>query len=690
MNSCRLCLKDFLLLQESFNIHTLKEKLQLVFSFEITAGKQFPEVICPACVETVCQFYKYAYEVQQNQLKLYSAVEDELMQDKPLQVIPSPEQVFTMVTDLKTESTDTIVLKEDEKNPLETAPKAAKFEKNLINRYLNMVCDICKEDLFTYQKLEVHFKKYHGKRCYISCCGQKLTNDQLISDHLRKHMSRIKRKDTSTSWEKRVIFAFGSILTDFKRDLEGYEPLPNMDLALKGDTYEQQKMYDVQDYLVQIYFSLNCELCGAKINNQDDRRFHFRQNHPKEKYYVSCCSQRFSTRISIMRHMNRHWKHVTNKNVAGKSTSSKHDLGDSVEPAFHINNLKWQRELHSTYDPLINEFREELIAGGFNPPVKPPEFKTEEEQKLLHQMQDFLIAKHSPLNCELCGTEISTYSGRREHFRVGHPKQNFFIQCCGRKLIERRKIVMHLLRHKKGLPITQAHAIRNIPADMYEKHEHDDAIIEAYYKMDCEICDYTGTSYLGLRAHFQKDHREEGFFITCCNRRFKTKFHILEHIAGHQKPGAVKCDQCEATFSTERKLKAHMNRKHVSEDEKLYRCDHCVESFATKNLLLLHSYKHEMVTCDICGAEMKRCSLRVHKINIHKLGEEIVCHVCAKVFHSKHMFNKHYRASHLGIRKKYKRKSRAKKRLPVADEPTTAAPLTYAISCYDSKSLTVL
>ncbi|XP_055538678.1 zinc finger protein 26-like isoform X2 [Wyeomyia smithii] len=660
MNNCRLCLKDFLLLQKSFNIHTLKEKLQLVFSFEE---------------------------------KLTT-----------LPVAPAPEQVFTMVPSIAIEpaeetsahqKTNVSSAPQNETNPLEIAPKAktstAKFEKNLINRYLNMVCDICKEDLFTYQKLEVHFKKYHAKRCYISCCGQKLTTDAMLSEHLKKHMSGTKRKDTSASWEKRVMYAFGSILTDFKRDLEGYEPLPNMDLALKGDTYEQQKMYDVQDYLVQNYFCLDCELCGTKLDNQDDRRFHFRQNHPKEKYYVSCCKQRFSTRISIMRHMNRHWKHVTSKNNAGKPLANNRlEPAEVVEPVVHLLNVKWQRELNPTYDPLINEFRDELIAGGFNPPPKAPEYKTEEDQKLLHQMQDFLIAKHSPLNCELCGAEIATYLGRREHFRVGHPKQKFFILCCGRKLVQRYKIVIHLMRHRKGLPINSAYSIRNIPADMYEKHEHDDAIIEAYYKMDCEICDYTGNSYLGLRAHFQKDHREEGFFITCCNRRFKTKFHILEHIAGHQKPGAVKCEHCEATFSTERMRKAHMSRKHVSEEEKLYRCDHCVESFATRNLLVLHSYKHEMVTCDICGVEMKRCSLRVHKINIHKLGEEIVCHVCAKVFHSKHMFNKHYRAAHLGIRKKYKRKSRAKKKSTIEEGPTETAATTPAIGCYDSTQLAVL
>ncbi|XP_053688052.1 PR domain zinc finger protein 15-like [Sabethes cyaneus] len=682
MNTCRLCLKDFLLLQKNYNVHSLRDKLQLVFSFEITKDNRFAEVICPACVLTISQFYQYACQVQQNQLKLYKTVEESMQEKK------TSEQVATTIADVSTEFAD-VASASQKTCPLKITTKTkipATFDKNLVNRYLNMVCDICKKDLITYQKLEVHFKKFHGKRCYVSCCEQKLTSNQMISDHLKKHISWTQKKDT-TSWQQRVLFAFSSILTDFKRDLEGYEPLPNMELALKGDHFEKQKLHDVQDHLVQIYFCLNCELCRAKLDNQDDRRFHFRQSHPDEKYYISCCEQRFSTRISIMRHLNRHWKRAKKSDVTEKqSVITEYEVSSTIEMS-QSSNLEWQSDLHSNYDPLINEFREELVAGGFDPPHTLPENETEEEQVLLRKMQDFLIAKHSSLNCELCEIQIFTYMERQEHFRLSHPEKLFFVNCCGSKLAQRCEIVLHIMRHKKGLPVKSVNSIRHVPAQMFEKHEQEDVIIESYYKMDCELCDYTGNSYLGLRLHFGENHRDEGFFITCCNRRFRAKCHILEHIAKHEKPQGVKCEQCEATFAVERMLKAHIIRKHVKEEEKLYRCDQCVASFATKALLSLHSYKHEMVTCDICGMEMKRCSIRVHKINVHKLGEEIVCDVCAKVYHSQHMFNKHYRTSHLGIRKKYKRKSRAKKRLPAADEQMEMTDTTH--SC-DLSSLEVL
>ncbi|XP_055631559.1 transcription factor grauzone-like [Toxorhynchites rutilus septentrionalis] len=678
VTSCRLCLEDFLPLQEESNIRALKDKIQTVFSFEIISHKQLSTDICPNCVRLVGQFYEYTNKVGKIQQQLYQLIESESESENEDMLIKVANQLHNMNDDSKEcniECPKIITGDPNEPNTRRAATKpreaVAKFEKNLISRYLDMVCDICKEDQYTYQKLECHFRKYHAKRCYITCCGQKLTSDALISSHLEKHMAIVRTKESAetTSWDRRVLIAFGNILEDFKKDLEGYEPLPNIELALKGDAKEQQKLYNVQDYLVQTYFVLDCEFCGMRMSNQDDRRKHFRTEHPKEKYFVSCCGQRFSPRISIMRHLNRHWKLVANGHVTSPSARTlKFQPDDEPMP----NKTIWQRQLQSTYGPLMHEFRDELIEGGFIPPAELPQSKTDEQLQLLRHMQDFLIAKHSPLNCELCGMEISTYAGRREHFRIGHPKEKVYVECCGRKIFTRHNIILHLLRHRKGLPINEFSSIHCIPGSMYEKQERDDAIIEGFIPMDCEMCEYTGTSYISLRAHFQNNHREEGFFITCCNRRFKTKFHILEHIAAHRKPGALKCEHCEATFTTERMRKAHYTRKHVSEEEKFFRCEHCVESFATKNLLTLHLYKHELIMCDICGAELKRCSLRVHKQNTHKLGEDIVCHMCAKVFHSKQKFNAHYRKAHLGIRKKCKAKSRAKKRSTDVPEDSLA------------------
>ncbi|XP_039444164.1 transcription factor grauzone-like [Culex pipiens pallens] len=662
MDSCRLCLGDFLqpLPEDAFSIHSMEAKLRTVFTFEIPYNKRLSKSICPDCAITVSKLYNFATTVHQNQQQLLDQIDDEDSMQAELGAIiekavrRSPKENYKHL--FRAMSEETAKVQQDPEISVKITRKqksksaAIRFERNLISRYLDMVCDLCHEDQYTYQRLETHFRRHHGRRvAYVVCCGEKLSSEGRISEHLQKHMNAIKSPKVSAkvgTWERRVELAFGSMLSDFKRDLEGYEPLPDMAAALKGDIEEQKKMYDVQDYLVQTYFTLDCELCGLKISNLNDRRMHFRQNHPSEKYFVSCCRQRFSPRISIMRHLNRHWRHESARAKVVKQVKMETEAVESAR-------LKQDQ---AVYGPLMNEFREDLIEGGFTPPKKIPETKTVERMKRLHQMQDYLIAKHTPLNCELCGAEISTYTGRQNHFKIGHPKEKFYIQCCGKTMFTRQGVIVHLLRHRKGLPTTvePSPTIRQVP-----ENSKDDALIEAFYKMDCELCDYTGSSYLDLRVHFQKSHREEGFFITCCNRRFKTKYHIVEHINSHRKP-PTKCDHCEATFFSERSRSV----------EEIFHCDQCVESFPSRNLLTLHTYKHELVACEICGAEMKRCALRVHRLNVHKLDEEIVCHVCARVYHSKSVFNKHYREAHLGIRRKSKRKSRAKKKRPAQEAVT--------------------
>ncbi|XP_055609193.1 zinc finger protein 569-like [Uranotaenia lowii] len=681
MTTCRLCLQDLdhLVDGNGYTIHKIQNQISAVFKFEIITDPRLSEAVCSCCIALIEQFYNYVENVHQNQLQLYAQLNKNCLlassetternsidvkdggsesPPPPPGTPDGPSSSSSSENRHGTQASESPKVEEQTKGKASVTNKS-RFQKNLISRHLNMSCDICKQDMYTYTKLESHFKKCHGGRCYIICCAQKLTTENMIAQHLEKHMVRSNLNSAmqqTSNWKLRVFKVFGSILEDFEEALGDYEPLPNMELALEGDSAEQQKLYDVQDFLVKKYFQLNCELCDSELVDQDERRRHFRQQHPKEKYFVSCCGERFSQRISIMRHLNKHWKMVDK--VAQEHTYAKICRQESED----VLQMKgdWKQKLRSTYHPLMYDFREDLIEGGYSPPTKVPYAKFNEMQKQLFQMQDFLIAKHCPLKCDLCGIEISTYIGRREHFRIGHPNQSLYVQCCGKKISTRYRIILHLVRHREGLP--SATAEKFAPRDIPNKADQDEALIEKFFQMDCELCDYGGSSYTDLKDHFKEHHRNEKFFITCCNRQLTSKHHIMEHIAFHQKPGTIKCDHCEATFFSERCCIAHIKRKHGTKEEKLFQCPHCPEVFDSRNHLVLHSYKHEMARCDICGVEMNARQLRVHRINVHKLGEEVVCNMCAKVFHSKPAYNRHYRVVHLGIKKKSKKKCKAQKR----------------------------
>ncbi|XP_055625657.1 PR domain zinc finger protein 5-like [Toxorhynchites rutilus septentrionalis] len=627
MDSCRLCLKEFQLLRKNYNIRIMKNKMEHVFTFEIKQMYGLPDGVCPKCVEIICQFYEYSCEVRKNQSKLYEQTTDET-------AVAKETDVGNMESN-KMEHSELIIEETVENNDTIDCEIQESINKDTISQYFSMVCDICQQDQNTYQNLEIHFRKFHGKQCYIVCCEQKFIGEYRISCHLEKHVAigKGKQQKHESSWNRRMAANFGSMLTDFKNVLKDYDgPLPNIELALKGNCREQKNMYKAQDFLIRTFFSLDCELCGAKFADQIKRREHFHQNHPDTKYFVSCCGQRFSLRISMMLHLNKHWKHIANGRTASVC-----------------------KQFKAAYYPLIKDFREELIEGGFELPSEVPKCKSTEQVQLLSAMQEYLISKHSPLNCDACMVQLNSYKERRDHFLSCHPKERLFIECCETRFFEKHRVILHLVRHKKLLPTI-------FPSSNYprgarnENPEQNDSIIENFYNMICELCEYTGPSYQELRTHFRQCHPGEVFFIKCCDRPLKSKHRILQHIATHQK--LIGCEQCEAKFATERNLMDHLARKHASEEEKTFVCAVCGQAFASNQLLVTHSHKHEMVACDLCGAELRRNSLRVHKLNFHKLGEELECDQCDKVFHSRTKLNAHKRAVHLGLKKVYERKAK--------------------------------
>lgn len=596
-----------------------------------------PDGVCPTCVNTICEFYDYATRVRKNQSRLY--------ENTPDGTVVTEKMESEKTHPIKMEHSELIIEETLENNEMIDVEIQESINKDTISEYFSMVCDICHEDQTSFQKLEVHFRKYHGKQCYIVCCDQKFIGEYRISSHLEKHVANVKGKQQKkeSSLQQRMAINFGSMLTDFKNVLEDYDgPLPNIQLAMKGNCREQKNMYKVQDFLVRTFFTLDCELCGAKLNDQAERREHLNQNHSDTKYFISCCGRRFSLRISIMIHLNKHWKHVANGQTATIC-----------------------KKFKASYDPLIKDFRDELIEGGFEPPLELPNTKSTEQMQLLSDMQEYLISKHSPLNCDTCMVQLNSYNERHEHFLSCHPKERLFIECCESRFFEKHRVILHLLRHKKQLP-TKLPSSSCRRSARNDTQEQDNSVIENFYTMRCELCEYTAPSYQELRKHFRQCHVGEAFFIKCCEKSLKNKHRILQHLATHLK--LIGCEQCDAKFATERNLIDHIARKHASEEEKTFICENCGQAFASHQLLVTHSYKHEMVACDLCGAELKRNSLRVHKLNFHRLGEELGCDQCDKVFHSRAKLNAHKRLVHLGMKKVYKRKTKTQQSEPNVEE----------------------
>ncbi|XP_055603189.1 zinc finger protein 99-like [Uranotaenia lowii] len=454
--------------------------------------------------------------------------------------------------------------------------------KRLIERYLKMTCNVCQEEQTSFDLLKYHYVMIHSIPYYILCCGQNLTTDKEIYNHAVHHSSKIISGSSVNC---------NNILADFKSMLTNYEPnaLPNMHLALSGDTSEKNKLNNLQDFLVQRLFQMDCQLCGQKTETIAYRKMHFSRIHPVEKYFTSCCSKRFHTSASEVEHLYQHWKPL----MANIPESSQEML---------LSRRKRKTPMQLVYQPLMEDFRSDLEEAGFVLPTVIPNSQTLQQIEDVRKMQAFIINKHcSSFDCEVCRTPLSNWAERYTHLSENHTDLEPFIKCCGKMHLQPFRIVNHLLKHKLSLK-SFANDVKNIEIDL-----------------KCVLCNHPEKTYAGLRKHFKLKHPKDPFRFECCGRSFNEKNTIIYHLnSKHSSVPQHVCPVCHTPFASAQILELHVNRKHASEDQKRFGCVICGKKFATELLLRHHSYWHQTTHCDLCGISVHRFKLRAHMLSVHQ------------------------------------------------------------------------
>lgn len=64
----------------------------------------------------------------------------------------------------------------------------------------------------------------------------------------------------------------------------------------------------------------------------------------------------------------------------------------------------------------------------------------------------------------------------------------------------------------------------------------EDRMIAQYFDMSCDICNQNTASLAQARLHYQQEHDVYQGYIKCCNRKFKRRAYVLEHINWHLNP----------------------------------------------------------------------------------------------------------------------------------------------------------
>lgn len=441
------------------------------------------------------------------------------------------------------------------------ATELIKQSDDFIAQWMPMVeCELCSEKCSTYSLLRQHFHDKHPlEKCYIICCQQMFSRRYRIEDHIRLH------KDPN---------AFKCELCGKDHTSRYYliSHMRNQHLQTNdgmGRTWKKTRITDKEmDELIAKWMpNLECVVCKKMCSTLKLLQLHFRQNHPQKQFQIECCQRKFKRRYEIEEHIRVH-----------------------IDPnAFKCElcykQFKEGRYLHAHMRSFHSKANESKRKNAY-------------QKKMADNEMDELVAHHnfaaqakSCLECVLCSEACPTYSLLRQHFQNTHPQEKFYMLCCEQKLSLRYRIEDHVRLHidpnafKCDLCDRQFKEGRYLLAHKRTHHndsndeakkppnkkartdkEIDDLVSQWIPSLECVVCRKTCKTLTLLQLHFRQNHPQKQFQIECCQRMFKRRYEIEEHIRLHINPDAFKCELCSTRFSMRRNLLQHMSSKHPAVD----------------------------------------------------------------------------------------------------------------------------
>uniref|UniRef100_A0A1B0CLJ3 Putative transcription factor grauzone n=1 Tax=Lutzomyia longipalpis TaxID=7200 RepID=A0A1B0CLJ3_LUTLO len=403
-----------------------------------------------------------------------------------------------------------------EKEPKQKRRKAQKFvmtkqTKEKIRTFFKMECPICKTTHASFTAIKMHFKREHDCPGYIICCKGRLKSHKMLAVHMRKHLDPLR---------------------------------------------------------------LECPDCRKVFNSHENLRIHRLNKHtPEEEMEFVCdkCSKRFATKYSLTSHMMMHMSREEKKHVCstcGAAFARSYILKSHIE------------RVHG--DPTM-------------------------------------------MVCEICAKSYTTrYNFERHMLRhKGKLKKTIPCSICGKLFLTRSQMKTHLRRHDTSTATA------------------------------CHLCSHVSVNGQALKEHITKNHMPvvNKYKCTMCERDFKRKVHLREHIAIHTGEMLYKCDFCPRQFYNGGFLYQHRKAVHPKEwAEKQAQKGRAVKNpkgrprkeHITKNHMpVINKYK-----CTMCERDFKRkVHLREH-IAIHT-GEMLYkCDFCPRQFYNGGFLYQHRKAVH--------------------------------------------
>ncbi|XP_053686873.1 transcription factor grauzone-like [Sabethes cyaneus] len=300
-----------------------------------------------------------------------------------------------------------------------------------------------------------------------------------------------------------------------------------------------QEVLKQENFQIEEFFSLNCDVCGECPSDLAALKMHFRKNHHKSAYIICHCEKRLTTRRrSLLHHM-----------------------------AWHKN---------------PNVFRCEFCNRCY---------KTK-ESLTVHQAKSHEIGKGGLFKCDQCTRRFMKESTLETH-KLTHKK----VQCmqCDAMLANKECLKAHIVnKHsaKDRRMICDTCGQEFLDKISFERHTMRHMGIEVLKKVQCQICQQWIKGERGLRLHMFSLHYEGEQTCDICQRKYPNSRTLRNHKRTVHIDGKFECDFCEKKFKQSISLKEH---RATHTGEVLYSCEYCSKGTNSKSNLYVHIKKSHPV-----------------------------------------------------------------------------------------------
>ncbi|XP_041641741.1 zinc finger protein 585A-like [Cheilinus undulatus] len=413
-----------------------------------------------------------------------------------------------------------------------------------------------------------------------------------------------------------------------------------------------------------------CSICGQSVESYIELRNH-KSAHAPRIQTCPVCQEAFTKEGAFFIHMMSHSKDQSdqteeqssqesdeanygeiiqscvrddyencNDNVAEMDASCGNDEPEDKEPP-----ITFKIE-HVDPEEVEPESGGTQTGKGRKPRSKPhvcpicPNRRFKGSNKLSRHMRTH--TKEKPFSCPVCSLTFSQSYHMTRHLRNKHELGQYICPKCGKSL----ESWMELKEHKK------THAIEGLTCLACDKQFKERTALVNHLKihkkvanprsLSCGDCGKVFGRMYHLKRHImshRKATNSECYTCPDCQKNFAFPEDLNKHLEIHVKENNGTCPKCDEKFSTPEELEAHMGIH-----DKTYSCNTCGKKFKVEYALKKHEqgHQHERYYCSLCQKRFIKLSHYKRHILVHNRRESR-CPYCDSIFLQITAFKYHLR-----------------------------------------------